>query len=59
MPIYWPGKQGQYKGSSVVIERVLLRKFELWVRLEGWSRDVHASEVKIEPTLLAVARQGR
>lgn len=57
MPLYSPGKTAQYKGSGVVIERVLLRKFDLWVRLEGWSHDVPASDVHIEPTFWAVERQ--
>jgi hypothetical protein len=57
IPLYRPGKPALYKGAPAVIQRVVLRQCELWIRLEGSSRDVRASEVHIKPTPLRVERQ--
>ena len=51
-----PGKEVWYKGSYYIVEHVMLRNTELYIRLHGVHSPVHSNEVACESTVFSLKR---
>ena len=51
------GKAVVYRGSNCVVDYVVIRGFDLFVRLYNHSCDVSAEEVYCEPTTFRLTRE--
>lgn len=58
MMMFPKGKQVVYKNSTYTVNHVVLRRFELYLALNGIDQPVPADHVYCEPTVLPLYRVG-
>lgn len=59
MVMYTRGKEVYYRGNRYIVDHVMLKRYNLLIKLEGIDGAVPSEHVWAEPTVLDLTRQPR